>query len=400
MRKILQSTLFIATALLIPFIGSAQLQNPGGLTGQEDQTRVINTAMPFLTISPEARAGAMGEAGVATSPDANAMYWNAAKLAFIDNDYGASISYNPWLAQIVNDMSLSFLSGYYKLSKEQTIGVSFRYFDLGSITFLDNPQDPGTQFNPKEFSISGAYARQLTSHLSVSLTARYARSNLIGDYQSSSGDNPRAASAVAADVGVYFQKDIMLASKNANLALAGQIANIGNKVTYSSQDNEQFIPINLRLGSALTTYMDPFNSITLALDFNKLLVPSPPVYDQNGNIVKGKDPNRSIISGIFGSFNDAPDGFSEEMKEITTSVGAEYWYNKIFALRAGYFYESKSKGGRQYFTTGVGFRYQVFAVDFSYLVTRKQNNPLAETLRFTLGFNFNNTKQNKSITAD
>lgn len=400
MRKILQSTLFLATALLIPFISSAQLQNPGGLTGQEDQTRVINTAMPFLTISPEARAGAMGETGVATSPDANAMYWNAAKLAFIDNDYGASISYNPWLAQIVNDMSLSFLSGYYKLSKEQTIGVSFRYFDLGSITFLDNPQDPGTQFNPKEFSISAAYARQLTSHLSVALTARYARSNLIGDYQSSSGDNPRAASAVAADVGVYFQRDIMLGSKNANFALAGQIANIGNKVTYSSQDNEQYIPINLRLGSALTTYMDPFNSITLAVDFNKLLVPSPPIYDQNGNIVKGKDPNRSIISGIFGSFSDAPDGFSEEMKEITTSVGAEYWYNKIFALRAGYFYESKSKGGRQYFTTGVGFRYQVFAVDFSYLVTRKQNNPLAETLRFTLGFNFNNTKQNKSITAE
>lgn len=386
-------TLFIiALVVILSNNSNAQIQNP---TGQDDDARVITTAVPFLSITPDSRSGAMGDAGVAISPDANSVFWNPAKLVFIDNKMGFALSYSPWLAKIINDMSLSYLSGYYKLTREQAIAVSLRYFDLGEIFFTDDNNNPQGNFNPKEFAIDATYARMLSENFSLGITLRYVNSNLTGHFQTSSVE-AKPANTVSADVSAFYQTD----TKIGNLAFGGNISNIGAKVTYSNQENKDFIPINLRLGTALTTEIDPYNKITFALDFNKLLVPTPPIYlmdengviqeDANGNpiIERGKDPNRNLLSGMFGSFSDAPDGFSEEMQEIMISFGTEYWYNNLFAARLGYFYEHANKGNRQYFTMGVGFRYNVFGFDFAYLVPPQQENPLAETLRFTLHFNF------------
>lgn len=370
-------------------------QNTGIIVGQDTTRRVITTAVPFLSITPDSRSGGMGDAGVAISPDANSTHWNPAKLVFIDNKMGFSLSYSPWLAKIINDMSLSYLSGYYKITKEQAVAVSLRYFDLGEIFFTDDNNNPQGNFNPKEVAVDATYSRMLSNSFSLGITIRYVNSNLTGHFQTSSVE-AKPANTVSADVSAYYKKD----TKIGLLAFGGNISNIGAKVTYSNQENKDFIPINLRLGSALTTDLDPYNSITFAIDFNKLLVPTPPIYvvDDNGVIQKdadgnslierGKDPNRNLLSGMFGSFSDAPDGFSEEMQEIMISLGAEYWYNQLFAARLGYFYENANKGNRKFFTLGVGFRYNVFGFDFAYLIPPQQEHPLAETLRFTLHFNF------------
>ncbi len=390
-------SLRIFASLLLLISSFAYSQNTGIIVGQDTSQRVITTAVPFLSITPDSRSGGMGDVGVAISPDANSVHWNPSKLAFIDSKMGFSLSYSPWLAKIINDMSLSYLSGYYKLSKEQTIAVSLRYFDLGEIFFTDDNNNPQGDFNPKEFAVDATYARMLSEDFSLGITLRYVNSNLTGQFSSSSIE-AKPASTVAADVSAFYNKDINIG----NLAFGANISNIGAKVTYSNENNKDFIPINLRLGSALKMDIDAYNTITFALDFNKLLVPSPPVYatDENGAIIpdpndpkkglieRGKDPDRPLLSGMFGSFADAPDGFSEEMAEIMISVGAEYWYNDLFAARVGYFYENKNKGNRQFFTMGVGFKYNVFGFDFAYLVPPQQEHPLAETLRFTLHFNF------------
>ncbi len=396
---VLAFILWYSTALI------AQIQNP---TGQDDDSRVITTAVPFLSISPDSRSAAMGDAGVAISPDANSVHWNPSKLVFIKNKMGFALSYSPWLAKIINDMSLSYLSGYYKLTKEQAIAVSLRYFDLGEIFFTDDQNNPQGDFNPKEFAIDATYARMLSEDFSLGITIRYVNSNLTGHFQSSTVE-AKPANTVAADVSAYYKLD----TKIGDLSFGANVSNIGAKVTYSDQENKDFIPINLRLGTALKTEIDPYNTITFALDFNKLLVPTPPVYamDEDGVIItdpdnddkpiieRGKDPNRKLLSGMFGSFSDAPDGFSEEMQEIMISVGAEYWYNDLFAGRLGYFYENAHKGNRQYFTLGVGFRYNVFGFDFAYLIPPEQEHPLAETLRFTLHFNFEEKSSiNDSVT--
>ncbi len=387
-----KSLIFLTFLLIFSNFVSAQ---QGILVGQDTTQRVITTAVPFLSITPDSRSGGMGDAGVAISPDANSVYWNPSKLVFIENKMGFALSYSPWLSKIINDMSLSYLSGYYKLSKEQAIAVSLRYFDLGEIFFTDDFNNPQGSFNPKELAVDATYARMLSENFSLGITLRYINSNLTGNFSSLTIE-AQPANTVAADVSAFYQKD----TEFGNISFGGNISNIGAKVTYSNQDNKDFIPTNLRVGSALKLDIDPYNTITFALDFNKLLVPSPPIYavdedgaiitDPNGNpvIARGKDPDRNLLSGIFGSFNDAPDGFSEEMQEIMISFGAEYWYNNLFAARAGYFYENANKGNRQYFTIGVGFRYNVFGFDFAYLVPPKQEHPLAETLRFTLHFNF------------
>ena len=348
--------------------------------------RIITTAVPFLTISPDARSGGMGDVGVAISPDANAAYWNPAKLVFLDNQYGASFSYTPWLSKLVPDMSISYLSGYYKISKEQAFALSMRYFDLGEIFFTLDGQD-GTLFDPREYAIAGQYARKLTENLSVSIGARFIRSNLTGFYSSSNGTEARPGNSVASDIAFYYNKDILLSGKNTKLAFGANISNIGRKLTYTDEDNRDFIPTNLRLGSAVTTNLDPFNTITLAFDLSKLMVPTP---TETSN-------EKSLLSGMFGSFGDAPGGFSEEIKEIIIAVGAEYWYNNTFAARAGYFSESEDKGNRKYLTLGLGFRYQVFGIDFAYLVPSEQDHPLKETLRFTLHFNMTQEVEEESI---
>ncbi len=381
--------------LLIPNITTAQT-TPPNIVGQNDDYRVITTAVPFLSITPDARAAGMGDAGVATQADANSVHWNPAKLVFIDHNIGFALSYSPWLSRIINDMSLSYLSGYYKISQEQAVAVSMRYFDLGEIFFTNQSNIQQGRFNPRELAIDATYSRKLTENLSVGITARYVHSNLTGNFSASTIE-ARPGNTAAADVSVYYQKQF----KNNILAFGANISNIGAKLSYSNESNKDFIPINLRLGGSYKLYLDPYNSFTFALDFNKLMVPTPPVYarDDNGTIIvdpetnkpvilRGKDPNRPLLSGMFGSFADAPDGFPEEMQEIMIALGTEYWYNNTFSGRIGYFYENANKGNRKYFTFGVGFRYNVFGIDFAYLVPQRQDHPLAETLRFTLLFNF------------
>lgn len=380
------------------------------LVGQDTSRRVITTAVPFLLITPDARSGAMGDAGGAISPDANAIHWNPAKLAFLDTEFGLSISYTPWLGNIIKDMSISYLSLYYKITREQAVGFSMRYFDLGDIFFTDDMGNPNGQFSPREFAMDLTYSRLLTENLSIAGTARFISSNLTGSFSSSTLE-ARPGRSFAVDLGIFYKKDFLLSGTNSNLALAAVISNVGAKVTYSSEENKDFIPANFRLGTAFTTSLNPYNTLTLAVDFNKLLVPTPPIYqiDQNGQVVldqngepvilDGKDPDRTVLGGVFGSFGDAPDGASEEFQEFTMSTGIEYWYKELFAVRGGYFLEAEDKGNRKFFTVGVGFRYQKFGLDFAYLIPQRQNHPLAETLRFTLVFNFDKPERDtESVT--
>ncbi len=411
MIKSLRLKLFFISLFMILSGMLAMGQGTAILAGQDTSRRVITTAVPFLTIAPDARAGAMGDIGAATTPDAASAHWNPAKYAFIENDYGFSLSYTPWLGNIINDMSVSYATGYYKISRERAVALSLRYFDLGDITFTDILGTTTGQFNPREFSLDGTYSQMLTEALSIGTSLRFIHSNLTGNAWNSTND-AQAGMSVAADVGLFYKKDFLLSGRNSNLSAGFSLSNIGQKMTYSNDENKEFIPTNLRLGTAFTSYLDPYNKISVLLDFNKLMVPTPPVYaiDENGSIIyddegnpvikRGKDPNRSLMSGMFGSFADAPDGFSEEMQEVMVSAGLEYWYNDLFSARAGYFWEHENKGNRKYFTMGLGFRYKVFGVDFAYLVPQQSNHPLAETLRFTIIFNFNTYKQQESITDD
>lgn len=383
LKRINLLAIISALAFINP-LSISLVQGQTALTGADQ--RIITTAVPFLTISPDARSAGMGDVGVAISPDANSSYWNPAKLAFLDNPYGASFSYTPWLSKLVPDMSISYLSGYYKIDKDQAFSLSMRYFDLGEIFFTLDGQD-GTLFDPREYAIAGQYARKLTENLSVSIGGRFIRSNLTGFFSANNSTEARPGNSVAADIAVYYTKDILLSGKNTELAFGANISNIGRKLTYTDEDNRDFIPTNLRLGTALTTDLDPFNTITLAFDVNKLMVPTPTATSNE----------KSLLSGIFGSFGDAPDGFSEEIKELIIAIGAEYWYNSTFAARAGYFSESEDKGNRKYLTLGLGFRYQVFGIDFAYLVPSEQDHPLKETLRFTLHFNVAQQAEEASI---
>lgn len=361
------------------FAQTGGVTTPGQLLGQDN---AITTAVPFLAISPDARHAALGDAGVATSPDANGAYWNAAKLAFIDKAYGGSISYTPWLGKIVNDMSISYLSGFYKINREQTVAIGMKYFDLGDINFRsDSNGDLGT-FNPREVAIDLTYSRMLTENFSVGIAGRYIHSNLTGAFTS---PDAQPGNSVAADIGLFYTKTLESA-KSSTLSFGANISNIGAKISYTGGENKDFLPTNLRLGSAFTTELDPYNSITFVLDFNKLLVPTP-----SPNSSSRAD--KSLLSGIFGSFSDAPGGAKEEMQEIMTSAGIEYWYNKTFAGRLGYFNEAKNKGNRKYMTLGVGFRKNKLGIDVAYLVpTNKREHPLAETLRFTLLFQIDQTR--------
>ena len=339
---------------------------PGTLIGQ---AKAITTAVPFLSITPDARHAGLGDAGVATSPDANAAYWNAGKLVFInDMKYGGSLSYTPWLGKIVNDMWISSLAGFYKISQEQAVAVSLKYFDLGEISFRDEINNPQGDFNPKEAAFDATYSRMLSENLGVGITGRYIYSNLTGAF---SGADAQAGNSVAADIGIYLTKPLHSA-RNSTLSLGAQISNIGAKLSYTDNNNKDFLPTSLRLGGAYTTHLDGFNSLTFILDFNKLMVPT-------------IDNNQSLLSGMFGSFTDAPGGGSEELHEVMTSAGAEYWYNETFAARLGYFLEAVDKGNRKYMTAGLGFRKNNFGLDVAYIVpTNQREHPLAETLRFTI----------------
>jgi len=386
MNKLSALSIFFSSIILPAY--SQVVTNPGTLIGQDSLNRVITTAVPFLTITPDARAAGMGDVGVATSADVNSAYWNAGKLAFIDNGlgYGVSGSYTPWLGKIINDMYVFYLSGFYKIGREQTVAASMKYFDLGEIQFRgDAGQDLG-RFNPREFAFDVTYSRLLTEELALGGALRYIHSNLTGAF-ASGGIDARPGNSVAVDLGIYYTKP--LTSRNATLSLGAAITNLGAKISYSDANNRDFIPTNLRMGSAYTMELDPKNKLTFALDFNKLLVPSPP-----------RNSSTPLLSGIFGSFTDARGGFREEIREFMTSTGVEYWYNNTLAGRLGYFHEATDKGNRKYLTAGVGLRHNRFGVDVAYLVpTNKRENALAETLRLTIMLNFESkTREANSVT--
>jgi hypothetical protein len=351
----------------------------------------ISTAVPFLTITPDSRAGGMGDVGVATSPDANSMHWNPSKFAMIDGNYGISASYTPWLRELVDDMSLSYLTGYYRLDKNQVIASSLRYFSLGEIIFLESEDDIETSRNPNEWAFDVAYSRRLTDKLSGGIAFRYIRSDLTQS-QLVEGTETQAGNAFAADISVYYQKEFSKNRKKMLWSWGVNISNIGSKISYTTDDEKEFIPTNLRLGSALKFDLDKFNSLTVALDFNKLLVPTPidsSLDDDTGTFTVGsRTSDESVVSGIFSSFSDASGGMSEELKEIAWSIGVEYWYQEQFALRTGYYYEDEDKGNRKYFTAGLGIRLNMFDMDFSYLIPSSQDNPLKNTMRFTIAANF------------
>ncbi|MCO5264963.1 MAG: type IX secretion system outer membrane channel protein PorV [Lentimicrobium sp.] len=367
--------------------------------GQDLNT--ITTAVPFLQIGPDARAGGMGEAGVSSAPDANSMHWNPAKYTYLESDMGFSMSYSPWLRSLVSDINLAYLTGYKKLSDDQVIAGSLLYFSLGDITFTDIQGELIGNYRPNEFALSGAYSRKLTKNLSGAISARYIHSNLTQG-QSVGGASTKPGNSIAADIAVYSQHELELKNMEGFFAWGVNISNIGAKISYSDDNTQRdFIPTNLRFGPSLTLDVDDFNRLTFMVDVNKLLIPTPPVYlldeetgnpvlDDNNNpvIFKGKDPDVSVPVGMFQSFYDAPGGFSEEMRELAFAVGVEYWYDKQFAIRGGYFYEDKTKGNRKFFTLGAGLRYNVFGLDFSYLIPTDQRNPLENTLRFTLHFDF------------
>jgi hypothetical protein len=387
---------FVKTALSIFFLvavstGSyGQVVESGTLTNGSERNNII-IAVPFLLISPDARMGGMGEVGVAVQPDGNAMGINPSKLAFLDSKYGFSISYSPWLKNLVPDVSLSYLSGFYKLDEKTALGASLRYFNLGEIQLTDvNQQDLGV-YSPNELAFDVTYARQMGESFSLGTSLRYIYSNLTSG-QFSSGQQTKAGTAVAVDVSAYFKKPTIFLGSDAILSAGLNLSNIGTKISYSDRGNASFLPTNLKIGGASTFFIDDVSQFTFALDFNKLMVPTQPIYDINGNIIAGKDPNRSVPAGIFGSFSDAPGGFKEEVKEINIAAGMEYWYDQQFAFRAGYFYESPQKGNRRYFTLGAGLKYNVFNIDIAYLLANAQDSPLANTLRFSLLFNFGKTQ--------
>ena len=356
----------------------------------------ITTAVPFLMITPDSRSGSMGDVGAATSPDASSMSTNPAKYSFINDDLGFSISYVPWLRALVPDINLSYISGYKKLNQNDAVAFELRYFSLGDITFTDILGNTLGQFNPNELALGGSYSRKLSDLFSLSLATRYIYSNLTGGQMA--GDiQTNAGKSFAADVAGYYTNKIRFLKKDSDLSFGFNISNIGNKISYTNVGERDFIPINLKLGSSININFDDYNSMSYSFDINKLLVPTPPLYNSENEIIAGKDPNVSVVSGIFQSFSDAPDGFSEELREINLSFGTEYWYAQQFALRGGYFYEHDTKGGRKFFTFGAGVKYNVFALDFSYLVNASRTingtNPLANTMRFTMIFDIGALQQ-------
>lgn len=374
------------------------------LYGQEcgERLNTITTAVPFLMIGPDSRSGGMGDAGVALPADANALHWNPSKLAFAENESEFRLSISPWLRNLVPDMSLAYLAMYKKLkNKRAAMGGSLRYFNLGSITFTDVNGSVIRDFKPAEFAVDVTFAQQFSDRFSGGISLRYINSNLTGGLNVS-GANTKAGQSVAADVSFFYRKkDLKLGDGDGTFAFGMNISNIGAKMSYSDAARRDFIPINLRLGPCLTMDIDKYNTVSFNVDINKLLVPTPPIYTADGDsILSGEDPTRGVAAGMIGSFSDAPGDLNtsyevipgskmkEEFREINFGGGLEYWYAKQFAVRGGYFWEHQTKGNRKYWTMGIGVKYSIFSLDFSYLIANTQRSPLANTLRFTLGFNF------------
>lgn len=362
-----------------------------------DMFNPVNTSVTSQMIAPDARAAGMGDVGVATDPDVNSQYWNPAKYPFCISRAGVSLNYTPWLRQLVSDMDLAYLSGYYRIGDYSAVSASLRYFSLGEVmTNYDSTTglSDGMTINPYEMSFDVAYSLMLSEKFSLAAAVRWIYSDLTYDYT----DDTSPGSAFAADIACYYNDYINIGARECQLGIGLNISNIGSKITFGGDDNSEFIPTNMRLGLALMVPIDEFNRFTIAADANKLLVPTYPKQEEGESTedyqqrVQKEYYEVSSISGIFKSFGDAPGGFKEELQEINWSVGAEYVYNDKFTLRAGYHHESENKGNRKYFTVGAGFRMSAFSLDCGYVIATAKSNPLDQTLRFTLGFDMDGIK--------
>lgn len=383
MRRILKT---LITAVLILTAAESYAQD------KQDMFNPVNTSVTSQTIAPDARAAGMGDVGVATDPDVNSQYWNPAKYPFCISRAGVALNYTPWLRQLVSDMDLAYLAGYYRIGDYSAVSASLRYFSLGEVMTSDS--DEAMTISPYEMSFDVAYSLMLSEKFSIAAAVRWIYSDLTYDYT----DDTSPGSAFAADLACYYNDYINIGHRECQLGLGMNISNIGSKITFGGDDNSEFIPTNLRLGAALMVPIDEYNRFTISADANKLLVPTYPKQEEGEstedyqNRVQKDYYDVSSISGIFKSFNDAPNGFSEELEEINWSVGAEYVYNDKFSLRAGYHHESENKSNRKYFTVGAGFRMSAFTLDCGYVIATAKSNPLDQTLRFTLGFDMDGIK--------
>src|SRR5262245_37872777 len=352
----MRPTAFKLTAAIFIFLGIGQS------TRAQDPINVVTTATPFLRISPDARAAGMGDLGIATTPDANSSFWNLAKIPYNVSKGGVSASYTPWLKDILNDVYMASVAGYYKFADDQAISGSLRYFSLGNIQFTDNLGNDLNTFRPREFGVDVGYSRKLSDKSGIGVGLKYIYSNLAEG--PAAGNNYKAASAVAGDLAWYYQGHN---DQGQGWAFGAVLSNLGSKISYTDNaDQKDYIPANLGLGTTYTRVFNDQNKMTFGLDINKLLVPTPPVNPTQQELQEYR--TKSVIGSWFSSFGDAPDGFSEELKEFQVSLGAEYTYNNQFSLRAGYFHEDKTKGNRRYFTMGVGVKYESFGLNFSYLL--------------------------------
>lgn len=403
----------IRNTVIFSFVAMAAM-GQSGATNQDLQLNTITTAVPFMSITPDSRAGAMGDAGTALSASSTSLYWNTSILVFAEEKSAISISYTPWLRQLTNDIHLSYLSGYYKVNNRHAIGGSLRYFNLGEITFTDESANVIREDKPSEFELTGGYAFRLSDKMSVGINGKFVYSNLTGGLPVA-GVETKPGVAGATDISFTYSSDeAKIGTTKGTYNFVTTINNIGNKIAYSSASSGflDFLPMNLKIGNAFVADFDAYNKVTFSLDVQKLLVPTPPTYDViDGERIRiaGRENNVGVISGMLQSFYDAPgvvltdevsgdylqndDGtyqikkgsrLVEELTEINLAAGMEWWYNDVFALRGGFFFENKNKGARQYFNLGAGFKYNKFGIDISYLAALKRNNPLANTLRFTL----------------
>lgn len=362
---------------------------------KKDMFNPVNTSVTSQTIAPDARSAGMGDAGVATDPDVVSQYWNPAKYPFTISRAGVALNYTPWLRQLVSDMDLAYLAGYYRIGDYSAVSASLRYFSLGEVfTGSDMSLDNGMTINPYEMSVDVAYSLMLSETFSIAAAVRWIYSDLTYDYT----DDTSPGSAFAADIAAYYQNYINLGQRECQLGLGLNISNIGSKISFGGDNNSEFIPTNMRLGASLMVPIDEYNRFTITADANKLLVPTYPKQNEGESTedyqerVQKDYYDVSSISGIFKSFGDAPGGFKEELQEIYWSVGGEYVYHDQFSLRAGYHHESENKGNRKYFTVGAGFRMSVFSLDAAYVMATAKTNPLDQTLRFTLSFDMDGIK--------
>ncbi len=362
---------------------------------KENMFNPVNTSVTSQTIAPDARAAGLGDVGAATDPDVVSQYWNPAKYPFTISRAGVALNYTPWLRQLVSDMDLAYLVGYYRIGDYSAVSGSLRYFSLGEVmtsSSLDATND--MTINPYEMSLDVGYSLMLSEQFSIAAAVRWIYSDLTYDYT----EDTSPGSAFAADIACYYQNYLNLGARECQLGLGLNISNIGSKITFGGDEHSEFIPTNLRLGASLMIPVDEYNRFTIAADANKLLVPTYPKQKEEETSQEYQDRlekeyfDVSSISGMFKSFSDAPDGMSEELKEIQWSVGAEYVYHDQFSIRAGYHHESEMKGNRKYFTVGAGFRMNVFSLDAGYVIATAKSNPLDQTLRFTLSFDMDGIK--------